>query len=108
MIYFQHLRKYVGKMPLIFLAAAAASLTFMPVATAVTPDAALVKAATAAGADRTKSLIDGAKKEGQLTFYTSAPVDDVTAVTAAFEKKYGVKVNIWRASSEKVVQRILT
>jgi iron(III) transport system substrate-binding protein len=106
--HFQYLRKYLEKMRLIFLAAATASFAFIPAAMAVTPDAALVKAATATEPDRTNSLIDGAKKEGQLTFYTSAPVDDVTAVTAAFEKKYGVKVNIWRASSEKVLQRIVT
>ena len=107
MIYFQPVRKCVGKTRLIFLAAAAAAFAFIPAAMAVTPDAALVKAATAAGADRTKGLIDGAKKEGQLTFYTSAPVDDVIVVTTEFEKKYGVKVHIWRASSEKVLQRIV-
>jgi iron(III) transport system substrate-binding protein len=28
-------------------------------------------------------------------------------LVAAFEKKYGVKVNVWRASSEKVLQRAL-
>src|SRR6266852_7788010 len=81
MIYFQHLRKFVRKMRFLFLAAVTVCFTFIPVALAVTPDPALVKAATAAGADRTNSLIDGAKKEGQLTFYTSAPVDDVIAVT---------------------------
>jgi iron(III) transport system substrate-binding protein len=27
------------------------------------------------------------------------------ALVAAFEKKYGIKVNVWRASSEKVLQR---
>src|SRR3989442_3451206 len=27
------------------------------------------------------------------------------ALVGAFEKKYGIKVNVWRASSEKVLQR---
>mgnify|MGYP001281054848 CR=1 FL=1 len=60
------------------------------------------------GADRTQRLIDGAKKEGVLTVYNSAPVDDMGVVTAAFEKKYGVKVRVWRASSENIVQRATT
>jgi len=58
-----------------------------------------------AGADRLQRLIEGAKKEGELAIYTSAQSDDMGALVGAFEKKYGVKVSIWRASSEKVLQR---
>jgi iron(III) transport system substrate-binding protein len=61
--------------------------------------------ATYAGADRTDKLVAGAKREGVVTLYTSADVDDMAAVTAAFEKKYGVKVRVWRGSSETLVQR---
>jgi iron(III) transport system substrate-binding protein len=64
--------------------------------------------ATYAGADRMQKLIEGAKKEGELTIYTSAPTDDMTALTAAFEKKYGIKSKVWRASSEKVLGRGIT
>jgi iron(III) transport system substrate-binding protein len=60
------------------------------------------------GADRQQRLIEGAKKEGELTFYTSAPVDDMAVLTEAFEKKYGVKVRVWRAGSENVLQRAVT
>ncbi len=60
------------------------------------------------GPDRQQRLVEGAKKEGELTFYTSAPVDDVAVLTGAFEKKYGVKVKVWRAASEKVLQRTVT
>jgi len=60
-----------------------------------------------AGPDRLHRLIEGAKKEGELNLYTSAQSDDLGAVAGAFEKKYGVKVNMWRASSEKVLQRAL-
>src|SRR5581483_9762148 len=38
----------------------------------------------------------------------SAPVDDMKAMTDLFEKKYGVKVTVWRSSSEKVLQRGVT
>ncbi|NWB91434.1 ABC transporter substrate-binding protein [Pseudomonas agarici] len=61
--------------------------------------------ASYAGADRQDRLIEGAKKEGSLTLYTSVPIDDMMVVTKAFEKKYGIKVRLWRAGSEKVLQR---
>ncbi len=60
------------------------------------------------GADRAQRILQGAKKERQLTVYTSAPADDYAAFSAAFQKKYGIKVNVWRASSEKVQQRGVT
>lgn len=66
------------------------------------------KIALLQGADRQQRLTEGAKKEGELTFYTSAPVDDMAVLTEAFEKKYGVKVKLWRAGSEKVLQRAVT
>lgn len=59
------------------------------------------------GPDRQKRLEDGAKKEGELSIYTSAPVEDMAALTTAFEKKYGIKVKIWRGSSDKVLEKTL-
>jgi iron(III) transport system substrate-binding protein len=64
--------------------------------------------ATYQGPDRNQRLIDGAKKERTLTIYTSAAVDDMAVITAAFEKKYGIKVVVWRASSENIIQRAAT
>jgi iron(III) transport system substrate-binding protein len=58
-----------------------------------------------AGPDRTERLIAGAKKEGSLTLYTSLTVDDMKVFGGAFEKKYGIKVNLWRSSSEDILQR---
>jgi iron(III) transport system substrate-binding protein len=60
------------------------------------------------GADRQDRLVAGAKKERELVIYTSAQSDDIGAVAKAFEAKYGVKVNLWRAGSEKVLQRAVT
>nr|MDP2192141.1 extracellular solute-binding protein [Rhodoferax sp.] len=60
------------------------------------------------GADRLQRLIDGAKKEGNLSIYTSAQTDDMGALVAGFEKKYGIKVSMWRAGSEKVLLRAVT
>jgi iron(III) transport system substrate-binding protein len=60
------------------------------------------------GADREKVLAAGAKKEGEVMLYTSLVPEDLTALAAAFEKKYGVKLKTWRANSEKVLQRAVT
>ncbi|MEO6410919.1 MAG: extracellular solute-binding protein [Burkholderiaceae bacterium] len=69
----------------------------------------LAELAAYEGADRVQRLIDGAKKEGNLSIYTSAQGDDMGALVAGFEKKYpGVKVTTWRAGSEKVLQRAVT
>jgi iron(III) transport system substrate-binding protein len=65
--------------------------------------------ASYSGPDRTQRLIDGAKKEGTLTLYSSAVVDDTNAITAAFETKYpGIKVQLWRGSSEDILRRAVT
>src|SRR3977135_2253616 len=60
------------------------------------------------GPDRTARLIAGAKKEGTLNLYSSAIAEHMNAVGAAFEKKYGVKVVLWRGGSEEILQRIVT
>src|SRR5947207_1600479 len=57
------------------------------------------------GADRLQKALPAAKKEGALLLYTSFAEKDLPPLTAAFEKRYGVKVNVWRAASEKVLQR---
>ena len=57
------------------------------------------------GADRLQKLIPAAKKEGSFMLYTSFAEKDLPPLIAAFEKRYGVKVNVWRSASEKVLQR---
>lgn len=57
--------------------------------------------------DRLQRLIDGAKREGALTVYTSAQTADLGPVVEAFEKKYGIDASIWRAGSEAVLNRAL-
>ncbi len=86
---------------------AAVSLA-LPVAAQVKAGATAADVANYSGADRVQKLIDGARKEGELNIYTSAQNDDMGALVSAFEKKYGVKVSVWRASSEKVLQRAVT
>ncbi|RXZ33833.1 extracellular solute-binding protein [Oxalobacteraceae bacterium CAVE-383] len=63
--------------------------------------------ATYDGADRQQRLVAAAQKEGSLTLYTSIAAPNIALLRADFEKKYGVKLNVWRAGDEKVVQRIM-
>jgi iron(III) transport system substrate-binding protein len=68
----------------------------------------LAELANYAGPDRTARLIAGAKKEGTVTLYSSATLQDQAAIVGAFEAKYGIKVQQWRGSSEDIRNRVLT
>src|SRR5919106_5538882 len=58
------------------------------------------------GADREKLLIDGAKKEGQVVFYTSNTWV-AGPVSQEFERKYPfVKANVWRSDSKALLKRL--
>ena len=58
------------------------------------------------GADREKILLEGAKKEGEVTFYTSNTWV-AGPVSQAFEKKYPfVKANVWRSDSKALLKRL--
>jgi iron(III) transport system substrate-binding protein len=59
------------------------------------------------GADREKRILEEARKEREVVVYTSLNLKDSVPITEAFEKKYGVRVQLWRSSSEKVVQRAI-
>ncbi len=80
----------------------------LPAASAAQPPDAAARIVQYDRADREQFLIAGARKEGEVAVYTSLISDDLTALSAAFEKKYGVKVKGWRAGSEKVLQRAET
>jgi len=41
-----------------------------------------------------------------LTVYTSNAADTLKILSADFQKRYGIRVNAWRASSAKVLQRM--
>jgi iron(III) transport system substrate-binding protein len=68
----------------------------------------LEELASYSGADRTQRLIAGAKREGTVTLYSSATLADQSAILAAFQTKYGIKVQQWRGSSEDIRNRALT
>jgi len=63
--------------------------------------------ATYEGADRLQRIVEAAKKEGSLTLYTTIAEKDLPAIIKPFEAKYGIKVNVWRSGTDKVLQRTL-
>src|SRR6266446_4643000 len=60
------------------------------------------------GPDRMAKITAAAKKEGTVTMYTTFAEKDQPTLIKPFEAKYGVRVNIWRAGTDKVLQRTLT
>jgi ABC-type Fe3+ transport system substrate-binding protein len=58
--------------------------------------------------DRQKILVEGARKEGKITWYTSLIVDQVVRpVKEAFEKEYPfLQVEYFRGNSERLVQKM--
>jgi len=96
----------VSRHPYLVTLLAAGCLLAATAALAQTPGkASVADIALYEGTDRAQRLIEGATKEGTVSVYTSATVEDMAILTAAFGKKYGIKVNVWRASSEGIVQR---
>jgi iron(III) transport system substrate-binding protein len=59
------------------------------------------------GQERRDTLLKDAKAEGEVTLYTSMTSDVAGVVTKAFTDQTGIKVNLYRADSETVLQRIL-
>ena len=88
------------KMLLKFVLAAAA-LGYGAVALAQSP------LATYEGADRLQKITAAARTEGTLTLYTTIAEKDLPLLIRPFEVKYGIKVNVWRAGTDKVLQRTL-
>jgi len=59
------------------------------------------------GPDRLERIVAAAKRDASLTLYTTFAEKDQPTLVKPFEAKYGVKVNIWRAGTDKVLQRTL-
>jgi iron(III) transport system substrate-binding protein len=62
---------------------------------------------TSTAPDRQQTLEAAAKAEGSLSLYTSIAQKDVQAIIEPFEKKYGIKVSVWRASGDTTLQRLI-
>jgi iron(III) transport system substrate-binding protein len=60
------------------------------------------------GADREQRLIAGARREGELTIYSSMQNDSIAPLQKAFEEKYAVKLRIWRGAGKDILRRVTT
>src|SRR5437660_1716559 len=79
------------------LAASAASLLF----------AEPLKAAAPPAAEVTPALIEAAKKEGKLSFYSALELNTAERLARTFEAKYpGIAVRVERSGAERIFQRI--
>jgi iron(III) transport system substrate-binding protein len=60
------------------------------------------------GADRDQRVLNEARKEGTLSMYTSLNPKDSGPIVEAFQKKYDIKVSVWRSSGEGMIERTIT
>lgn len=51
--------------------------------------------------------IDAAKKEGKVVVYAAVPPQTMKVINDPFEKKYGIRVEYWRASTTAILERAL-
>src|SRR5258705_7069063 len=66
-----------------------------------------LKAATAEPSAVTSALIEAARKEGKISFYTALELPTSERLAKAFEAKYpGIAVRVERSGAERIFQRI--
>lgn len=58
--------------------------------------------------ERQKRLVAGARAEGKAVMYGNISTDHLERLRVDFEKRYGVKIDGFRASGERVANRLLT
>jgi len=60
-------------------------------------------------AAQSKEVVEGARKEGQLVFYSGMPIPDAHTILSAIEKKYPfITTTFYRATGSALVSRIQT
>jgi iron(III) transport system substrate-binding protein len=92
-------RNFIAMLAVIYISLIAAN------AFAATAPKSIGELALYQGADREKLLIDGAKREGQFTLYTSHTW--FRTFVKEFEKKYPfVKASEWRNDSKNVIRKV--
>lgn len=63
--------------------------------------------ATSLAEGQEAKLTEAAKKEGKVVIYGGLETETIDAIKKAFEKKTGVEMQWWRASTTKVMDRVL-
>ncbi len=84
---------------------AGACLTAVLAVPALAQDASLLQYQ---GPDRQEKLLKAAQAEGEIMFYTTLAEKNLRALIGPFEEKYGIKVDVWRAGTSRVLQRAVS
>ena len=88
-----------------------AFLTFAVVATpafAQNRESTLAALTKLSPAERQARVLEGAKKENGLVWYSSTTAEDALALTKKFHEQHpNIQINHFRSSSEKLLERIL-
>src|SRR4051812_25174271 len=66
-----------------------------------------VTAAASSSPSRAADAVDAgaAKKEGNVVWYTSTPIETAQKIASAFEKQTGIKVEMFRSGGTQVLRR---
>src|SRR6266498_5966004 len=59
-------------------------------------------------ADRPARLVANAKREGALSLYASMAEKDLIRLVSEFERRYTIKVKVWRSGKNNVLRRAVT
>jgi iron(III) transport system substrate-binding protein len=60
-------------------------------------------------AEREKKLVEGAKSEGEMLWYTNSGLENATRYIQAFKKNYPfINAQVWRAKTRQVTQRVIS
>ncbi len=80
---------------------------FIPVITFIM--AVCILPQVSAAADDLAAIIEGAKKEGKMVWYTPTDVGDSTALLTGFKKHYPfIQTELYRASGVKILSKVMT
>src|SRR6266852_2003604 len=60
------------------------------------------------GADRAARLVTNARREGSLSLYASMAEKDLIRLVSEFERRYAIKVKVWRSGKNNVLRRAVT
>jgi hypothetical protein len=75
------------------------SKRFVPLKRIIVLSTLMVLASAGDVTAQSKEVIEGARKEGQLVFYSGIPIPDAQAILSALEKKYPfIKSTFYRAT----------
>src|SRR5258708_288885 len=59
-------------------------------------------------ADRSARLVANARREGSLSLYASMAEKDLIRLASEFERRYAIKVKVWRSGKNNVLRRAVT